>query len=127
MQKRGIPTIVWMTPILPFINDTEENIRKILDECVRCGVKGIINMGMGVTLREGDREYFYAALDKHFPGLKDRYIKTYGDAYEVPSPNASKLWKILRDTCRANGMLIDDECFKYMNDLPDKQISIFDL
>ena len=127
MQKRGIPTIVWMTPILPFINDTEENITKILSECVRCGVKGIINMCMGLTLREGDREYFYAALDKHFPGLKERYISTYGDAYEVPSPNASKLWKILRDTCKKNGLLIDNECFEYMNDLPDKQMSIFDL
>ena len=127
MQKRGIPTIVWMTPILPFINDTEENISKILSECVRTGVKGIINMGMGLTLREGDREYFYAALDKHFPGLKERYISSYGDAYEVPSPNASKLWKILRDTCKKNGMLIDNECFEYMNDLPDKQMSIFDL
>ena len=127
MQKKGIPTIVWMTPVLPFINDTEENITAILNECVRCGVKGIINMGMGLTLREGDREYFYAALDRHFPGLKDRYIKTYGDAYEVPSPNASKLSKILRDTCKVNGMLIDNECFEYMNDLPDKQLSIFDL
>ena len=127
MQKRGIPTIVWMTPILPFINDTEENITAILNECVRTGVKGIINFGMGVTLREGDREYFYAALDKHFPGLRDRYIRTYGNAYEVPSPNAQKLTKILKDTCRSNGMLIDDECFRYMNDLPDKQLSIFDL
>ncbi|MBO4680981.1 MAG: radical SAM protein [Clostridiales bacterium] len=127
MQKRGIPTIVWMTPILPFINDTEENVTKILNECVRTGVKGIINMGMGLTLREGDREYFYAALDRHFSGLKERYISTYGDSYEVPSPNASKLWKILRDTCKKNGMLIDNECFEYMNDLPDKQMSIFDL
>ena len=127
MQKRGIPTIVWMTPILPFINDTEENITAILNECVRTGVKGIINFGMGVTLREGDREYFYAALDKHFPSLRDRYIRTYGNAYEVPSPNAQKLTKILKDACRSNGMLIDDECFRYMNDLPDKQLSIFDL
>ena len=127
MQKRGIPTIVWMTPVLPFINDTEENITAILNECVRTGVKGIINFGMGVTLREGDREYFYAALDKHFSGLRDRYIRTYGNAYEVPSPNAQKLTKILKDTCRSNGILIDDECFRYMNDLPDKQLSIFDL
>lgn len=127
MQKRDIPTIVWMTPILPFINDTEENVRAILDECVRTGVKGIINMGMGVTLREGDREYFYAALDKHFPGLKEKYISTFGNAYEVPSPDAAKLRKILKDTCRQHDMMIDDECFRYMNDLPDKQISIFDL
>ena len=128
MQKRGIPTIVWMTPVLPFINDTEENITKILNECVRCGVKGIINFGMGLTLREGDREYFYAALDRHFPGLKERYIKTFGNAYEVPSPDSSKLTRIFRKICRDNGLMCDpDECFRYMNELPDKQLSIFDL
>ena len=81
MQKRGIPTIVWITPILPFINDTEENVTSILEECVRVGVKGIIDFGMGLTLREGDREYYYAALDKHFPGMKERYIKRYINAF----------------------------------------------
>ena len=69
LQERGIPTIVWLCPILPFINDTKENITSILNECAEAGVKGIINFGMGLTLREGDREYYYAALDKHFPGL----------------------------------------------------------
>ena len=128
MQKRGIPTVVWLTPILPFINDTEENITKILSECVRVGVKGIICFGMGLTLREGDREYFYEALDKHFPRLKERYIKTFGNAYEVPSPNSGKLMQLLKTTCKENGIICDpDECFKYLNDLPDKQISIFDL
>ena len=128
MQKRGIPTVVWMTPILPFINDTEENITKILNECVRTEVKGIINFGMGLTLRAGDREYFYSKLDEHFPGLKDRYIRTYGDAYEVPSPNSKELTRIFKKICKDNGMMSDpDECFRYLNDLPDKQISIFDL
>jgi len=128
MQKRGIPTVVWMTPILPFINDTEENITKILSECVRVGVKGIICFGMGLTLREGDREYFYEALDKHFPGLKERYIKTYRNAYEVPSPDSGRLMQLFKRTCNENGIICDpDECFKYLNDLPDKQISIFDL
>ena len=128
MNKRGIPTVVWLTPILPFINDTEENITKILNECVRTGVKGIINFGMGVTLRAGDREYFYSKLDQHFPGLSDRYIRTYGDAYEVPSPNSKELMRIFKKICRDNGMMSDaDECFRYLNDLPDKQISIFDL
>lgn len=83
MQKAGIPTVVWLTPILPFINDTEENLEGLLDYCVRAGVKGIMNMGMGLTLGEGNREYFYAALDRHFPGLKSRYQQTYGHAYEV--------------------------------------------
>lgn len=66
-KKAGIPTVVWLSPILPFINDTEENIRGILNYCVQAGVKGIICFDMGVTLRDGDREYFYQALDKYFP------------------------------------------------------------
>ena len=128
MQKRGIPTIVWLSPILPFINDTEENITAILNECARVGVKGIICFGMGVTLREGDREYFYSALEKNFPGLKYRYMSTYGNAYDVQSPDSAKLMRIMKRICKANGMMSDpDECFRFMNDLPDKQISIFDL
>ena len=87
MQKRGIPTVVWLSPILPFINDTCDNVEAILDACGKTGVKGIICFGMGLTLREGDREYYYAALDQHFPGLKKRYIDTYGNAYELPSPS----------------------------------------
>ena len=130
MQKRGIPTVVWLTPILPFINDTKENIAAILNECVRIGVKGIIDFGMGLTLREGDREYYYAALDKHFPGMKERYIKRYGNAYELPSPNAKELMALLQSICMDNGVMAKPgECFEYMQDLPDKypQMSIFDL
>lgn len=128
MQKRGIPTVVWLSPVLPFINDTEENITRILEECVRTGVKGIICFGMGVTLREGDREFFYEALDKHFPGMKERYINTYGNAYEVTSPDNARLMNIFRKTCKDNGIMSDpDECFRYLNDLPDRQMSIFDL
>ena len=128
MRKRGIPTVVWMTPILPFINDTEENISNILNGCVHAGVKGVICWNTGLTLREGDREYYYAALDKHFPGLKERYISTFGDAYEVPSPNSRELMQIFNRICADNGMMSDpDEIFRYMNGFPDKQISIFDL
>ena len=130
MQERGIPTIVWITPILPFINDTRENVESILRECARVGVKGIIDFGMGLTLREGDREYYYAALDKHFPGMKKRYIETYGNAYELPCPNSKELIKFLQCFCKENGMMYKpQDCFNYMMELPDKypQMSIFDL
>ncbi len=130
MQRKGIPTIVWLTPILPFINDTADNITSILNECVRAGVKGIIDFGMGLTLREGDREYYYAALDRHFPGMKERYIRRYGNAYELPSPNAKELMGIFQRICKDNGILsTPDDCFRFMQELPDKypQISIFDL
>ena len=128
-QRRRIPTVVWMTPILPFINDTEDNIRKILQECIRVGVKGIICFDMGLTLREGDREYYYAALDRHFPGLKRKYIERYGNAYHVPSPNSEKLMRIFRDICRENRILCTpEECFGYLREWPEKnqQISMFD-
>ena len=130
MRKNGIPTIVWLTPILPFINDTEDNITAILNECARVGVKGIINFGMGLTLREGDREYYYAALDRHFPGMKEQYIKQYGNAYDLPSPNAKELMGIFQRICKEKGMLsTPDECFRFMHKLPDKyrQMSIFDM
>ena len=129
-KEAGIPTVVWMSPILPFINDTEENIRGILDDCIKADVKGIIAFGMGLTLREGDREYYYAALDRHFPGLKQKYIHTYGNAYELPVPNERQLNAIFHETCRAHGILdTPDACFAYMQELPEQcvQQSLFDL
>lgn len=129
MQKRGIPTVVWITPILPFINDTKENITAILSECARVGVKGVIDFGMGLTLRDGDREYYYAALDRFFPGMKKKYINQYGNAYELPSPNAKELTAIFKDICAENGILSSvDECFKFMYEFPEKysQMSLFD-
>ena len=121
MRDRGIPTMVWLTPILPFINDTEENLLAILSACAEAGVGGIVVFGIGLTLREGDREYFYAALDRHFPGLKERYIGTYGNSYELPVPHSGKLMRTLSDFCDGHGMMYrPNECFAYLNDLPDR-------
>ena len=128
MRERGIPTVVWLTPILPFINDTEENITAILNECVRVGVKGIICYDMGLTLREGDREYYYAALDRHFPGMKERYIRRYGNAYSLPSPKNRQLMEFFYKICGDNGILSKpDECFRYIGEFPEKhpQMSLF--
>ncbi|MBQ3798561.1 MAG: radical SAM protein, partial [Butyrivibrio sp.] len=108
----------------------EENITALLKECVRVGVKGIMDFGMGLTLRDGDREYYYAALDRHFPGVKERYIKRYGNAYELPSPKAKELQGIFKRICREQRiMATPEECFAYMQHLPEKhqQMSIFDL
>ena len=128
MKERGIPTMVWLTPILPFINDTEDNIRAILNECVRLEVKGIVCFDMGVTLRDGDREYFYAALDRHFPGMKQKYIQTYRNAYMLPSPDSPALMKIFRDVCKEHDILYKpDDCFRYLNEFPEKneQLTLF--
>jgi DNA repair photolyase len=121
MRDNGIPTVVWLCPILPFINDTEKNIRGILDYCIEANVHGIICFGMGLTLREGNREYFYKKLDEHFPGMKDRYMERYKYAYEIPSPNNDKLMNLLRTTCKSHGILYNiEECFNYLHKFEDK-------
>lgn len=130
LRDHGIPTVVWMTPILPFINDTKENIEGLLDYCVRAGVYGIITFGMGVTLREGDREYFYQKLDEHFPGMKSKYHRKYGYAYEIASDHNRELMSILRKTCAQHGIKYDaEEIFQYLQEFPEnkgyEQLSLF--
>ena len=121
-RDAGIPTVVWLSPLLPWLNDTPENILGILEYCREAGVKGIINFGMGLTLRDGDREYYYAALDRHFPGLKQRYIQTYGNAYELPSPNSRALWQLFHDKCEEYGIWHDnDRIFSYMMSFEEKE------
>ena len=130
MRGRGIPTVVWLTPILPFINDTAENVLSILRACAEADVKGIICFDMGLTLREGDREYYFAALDRHFPGLKKEYARRYGNAYEVPSPNSPSLIKLFHSFCEDHGMLhTPEKCFDYLRAFPEKyrQTSLFDI
>lgn len=121
MQENGLPTVVWMTPILPFINDTEENIQGILEYCFDAGVKGILCFDMGVTLRDGDREYFYAALDRYFPGMKQKYICRYGNSYICTSDNTEELMRIFNSECEAHGVMNDvDQIFRYMSEFPDQ-------
>ena len=122
MRDNKIPTVVWLDPILPFINDTEENLRGVLDYCTEAKVYGIICFNMGLTLREGNREYFYGKLDKHFPGLKEKYHKKYGYSYEIISDNNEALMGIFKNACKENGIVCNnDEIFKYMHTFEEKQ------
>lgn len=116
LRDAGIPTVCWMTPILPFINDSEENVRGIIELCKEADCYGILQFGIGLTLRDGDRQYYYQKLDEHFPDLRKRYERTYGNAYELPVPASRRLLGILRDECRKNGMEYDaEQIFEYMN------------
>lgn len=130
LHYNNIPTIVWMTPILPFINDNEANIMNILKACKEAGVYGIMTFGIGLTLREGDREYYYDKLDKYFPGLKYKYIKRYGNSYELPVPDEYRLNNLLINYCKENNMEYrPDKLFEYLNTFEDKihgeEISLF--
>ncbi len=122
LKEEGIPTVVWLCPILPYINDTEENITQILDMCIDAEVKGILCFGMGLTLRQGNREYFYRKLDENFPGLKEKYIKKYGNSYSVPSPNNDRLMEIFHQKTNSNNIMNGvEEIFEYLNDFPVKE------
>nr|WP_130862323.1 radical SAM protein [Bacilliculturomica massiliensis] len=119
LRGHGIPTVVWLSPVLPFLNDTEENLRGILDYSFRAGVKGILCFGIGTTMRSGDREYFYAALDRSFPGLKEKYIRRYGLSYQCISDNNDKLMELFHGECRARGVMHHvNEIFEYLRAFP---------
>ncbi len=124
-KERGIPTVVWLSPLLPFINDTEENIDAIFESCAEAGVKAILCFGIGLTLREGNREYFYAALeraalrDSRFAGMKERYQKTYGYSYMATSPRDKELMARLSRLCEESGIMLGtDSVFKWMEEFP---------
>jgi len=120
LKGRGIKTVVWLCPLLPFINDTVENLKGILNYCVEAGVYGILCFGMGMTLREGDREYFYKKLDEHFPGLKSKYEKMYGNNYIITSGNSRELMAMFRRTCEENNILCDeDKIFEFLHNLDE--------
>ncbi|MBR1393248.1 MAG: radical SAM protein [Ruminococcus sp.] len=127
-QKRGIPTVVWLTPLLPFITDTEENFDRLMEYCLDAGVKGIVCFGIGMTLREGSREYYYQALDKHFPGLSRQYMSKYGNAYNIVSDSSARLMRKFRETCERYHIICDpEECFAFTAEFPEsyEQLSLF--
>lgn len=132
LRDAGIPTVVWLSPILPFINDTEDNISGILDMCIEAKVYGILCFGMGLTLREGNREYFYEQLDRLFPGLKEKYMRTYGNQYIVESPNSKALMRMFARKCGQGGIVHNNEqIFQYLQTFEEKeanrQLSLWDI
>ena len=130
VRDTGIPTVVWLCPTLPFINDTEENLRGLLDYCVRAKVQGILCFGFGTTMRDGSRECFYKKSDEHFPGMKQKYIRTFGNSYECRSPNHSRFMGIFQSECKKHGILYKpDDVFAYMYQFEQDtgQLSLFDV
>ena len=128
-QKYGVPAVVWLSPVLPMITDTEENIRQILEWCFDAGVKGIIMYGAAMTLRSGCREYYYNELDRMFPGLSRKYERMYGDSYLVVSTRHEKLMKIFHEECEKHGVLhTPEDCFRFINEMPERyrQLNLFD-
>lgn len=129
MRDEGIPTVVWLTPFLPFINGTVENARGLMNYCIQAHTHGIILFGAGLTLRDGDRQYYYKKLDEHFPGLTHKYISTFGDSYELPCAQSGEIIRYVKNSCREHNMIMDNEVFKYMRAFYDtptpEQLELF--
>ena len=105
LRLRGIPAGIALMPVLPFIEDNEENIRQIVNLAAENGAKYILP-AFGMTLRDRQRDYYYAKLDKHFPGLRPRYEKSFGERYSAPAQGAARLGKLFTDLCQEYGIAV---------------------
>jgi DNA repair photolyase len=103
LAEAGIETGLVMMPILPFIEDTPENIHSIVTAAVVHQADYIIP-SFGVTVREGQREHFYRKLDENFPGMRQRYERAFGDSYFCPARNSQELEKLFRSLCAEHGL-----------------------
>lgn len=132
LTARGITVIVRLAPILPFINDSLENIQELLSYCEQANVYGILTDKMCPVLREGNRERFYQQLYKKFPDIYDRYEEVYGDEKTLKTENYDAIMTYIRETCEAHGIQYDKEELlrftrEYKNKTIGTQLSLFDM
>ncbi len=121
LRKAGIYAGITLMPILPFINDTLENITELVKQAAKYKAAYII-ASMGMTIREGQREYFYQQLDKTFPGMKEKYIRQFGDHYNCSSPVAKNLWIVFQEECQKYKIPIKMD---FYNKTSDEQLKLF--
>ena len=126
LSREGIFTGILLMPVLPFLEDNEENIKGITSLAYESGAK-FIYPAFGVTLRQNQREWYYKKLDEQFPGLKQKYIKQFGNAYECSSPKAKELWTLFKKECERVGILyrMEDIIKGYKKGYGGHQISLF--
>ena len=96
-------TGVLLMPVLPFIEDNPENIRAIVKRAKECGASYIL-ASFGMTLRDRQRAYYYAQLNRLFPGLRQQYERQFGDRYSAPARGAARLEQVFKETCERHGI-----------------------
>lgn len=126
LSENGIYTGILLMPVLPFLEDNEDNISKIIRLAHEQGAK-FIYPALGVTLRQNQREWYYKKLDEHFPTLKQKYINQFGNAYECRSPKAKELWQLFKKECNRFGLLykMEDIINGYKQGYGENQLSLF--
>lgn len=127
LSKNGLFVGIMMNPVLPFLTDNEENIKELVRLAYESGAK-FIHTYMGMTLRENQRDYYFQQLDKKFIGVKEQYIRYFGDRYNCIVPNAKQLFKVFAIECEKYGILykMPDIIKAYKKEIQtDEQISLF--
>ncbi len=124
MSEAGLKTGITLMPVLPFIEDTEENITEIVRKAHECGVR-YIYPAFGMTLRQNQRDYYFKKLDAIFPGMSDKYRRYYGGSYECVSPSAKRLWTVFAEKCEQYGILyrMNEIIADYQRGYGDRQLS----
>lgn len=129
LSGAGLFAGVLLMPVLPFLEDSNEGVLAVVEGAARAGAK-FIYPAFGVTMRQGQREYFLDSLERAFPGqaLKERYLRQYGDRYECASPRARVLWGAFTGACRERGILYDMKSIRRAAVLGygDRQLTFFD-
>lgn len=125
LSAAGIITGIFLNPVLPFLTDSEENILGIVRRAAACGVRYILCY-FGMTLRSGNREYYYAALDRLMPGMKERYMREFGERYSCPSPRADTLYRLFQQECRRLGILTERASIRRLlaDSVEEQQLSL---
>ena len=129
LSGAGLFAGVLLMPVLPFLEDGDGSVLAVVEGAARAGAR-FIYPAFGVTMRPGQREYFLDGLERAFPGrgLRERYLRRYGDRYQCASPRAGALWDIFTAACRERGILYDMKSIVRAATLPygDRQLTFFD-
>ena len=129
LSGAGLFAGVLLMPVLPFLEDSDGNIMAVVEGAARSGAR-FIYPALGVTMRQGQREYFLDGLERAFPGqgLKGRYLRQYGDRYQCASPRARVLWRVFTEACESRGILYDMKSIIRAATLGygDRQLTFFD-
>lgn len=127
LADAGIFTGTLLMPVLPFLEDNEQNVLEVVRHAAKNGARFVFP-AFGMTLRANQRMWYYAKLDEHFPGLSDAYRKRYGERYNCTSPNARRLWRIFSAECDRLGLLyrMSDIIRAYKMGCGPEQLSLLD-
>lgn len=127
LSDQGIFTGVVLMPVLPFLEDSTESVLAVVDAAAEAGAR-FVYPAFGMTLRDRQRAYYYQALDRLFPGMKERYIRQFGDRYQCVSPRAKTLWPAFSERCREKGLLYEmGQIIRAAKGNYDTQLTFFDI